>query len=71
LPFITITGGFMIYKTIFWTGFLPVILPSFPLSIFLSIRQNIKLNCESTVEKIELLPDGKYVNVYDLTGKVR
>ena len=64
-------GGYFMYKSIFWSGLLHVFLPSIPLAILFSIRKNIQVNCEASIEKIELLNDGRFVNVKDLSGKVR
>lgn len=71
LPAISALGGFIIYKTIFWSGYLAVILPTFPLAILFSLRRNIIDNLRASVERIELMPDGNYIRVRDLSGKVR
>lgn len=59
MPFIGALGGYMAYKTVYWTGMLPVFLPTFPLAILMSIRKNVLENCETSIETIELMMDGK------------
>jgi len=61
-------GGYIIYNTVFWSGFLHVTLPLIPLFICNSLRRNVLDNCETTIEKIDLLLDGESVRVKDLSG---
>ncbi len=71
MPGILLSGGIIAYKTIFWSGFLWVTLPTIPLAFFISARQNIIQNCEASIQTIELLSDGKLVRVTDLSEKIR
>ena len=64
-------GGLIVYKTIFWSGFLWVFFPTFPLAFFITARKNIIENCEASIETIDLLQEGKVVRIKDLSGKVR
>ena len=59
------------YKTVFWSGFLWVFFPTFPLVFFITARKNIIENCEASIETIDLMQEGKNVRVKDLSGKVR
>lgn len=71
VPFMGCFGGYIVYKTIFYSGFLHIFLPTFPLAILFSIRKNIVDNCQASIENIELLQGGEMVRVKDLSGKVR
>ncbi len=71
LPFMGMFGSYMVYKTVYWTGFLPVFLPTFPLAILFSIRKNISENCEASIMSIDLLPSGQFVKVRDVSGKTK
>ena len=64
-------GGLILYKTIFWTSFLWVLFPTFPLAFFITARKNIIENCQASIETIDLLQEGKLVAIKDLAGVVR
>ena len=64
-------SGLIMYKTVFWSGFLWVFFPTFPLAFFITARKNIIENCEASIETIDLLQGGKTLRIKDLSGKVR
>ena len=71
LPPIVGLAGLMVYKTVYWTSFLWVFIPTFPLAFFITARKNIIENCQASIESIDLLQEGKYVRIKDLSGQVR
>ena len=71
VPAIVGLSGLIVYKTVFWSGFLWVFFPTFPLAFFITARKNIIENCEASIETIDLLQEGKIVRIKDLSGKVR
>ena len=55
LPPIVGLAGLMVYKTVYWTSFLWVFIPTFPLAFFITARKNIIENCQASIESIDLL----------------
>ena len=54
LPPIIGLSSFILYKTLFWSGYLWVILPTFPIALLMTTRRTIIENCEASIETIWL-----------------
>ena len=62
-------GSLVIYKTVFWSGYAWVILPTIPFAILEMSRKNVVENLKSSIEYMWLEENGEYIIVQDLSGK--
>jgi hypothetical protein len=59
----------MLYKMVFWSGYMWVILPTIPIAFLITTRSTIVDNCEASIDTIWLEQSGTHVIVQDLTGR--
>lgn len=64
-------GGLIVYKTIFFSGYLWITLPTIPFALAYTARIQVMENMQARIETMHLEENGDYLRVRDMTGSVR
>jgi hypothetical protein len=69
VPPLLFLSGLVIYKTIFFTGYLWITLPTIPIGMLWTSRQTVIENMEASIDAIWLEKSGTAIRVKDMSGR--